>query len=246
MIYDRYAEVYDASGQVHFSLRMIAYLTDLLPRLGWRGESALDLACGTGTLALAYAQWGLRAYGVDGSAAMLRQAEAKALALGLSARFGRQDMRSFAVPEPVDLISCGYDSLNYLLEPGDVLSTFRRVAAELRPGGLFAFDVNTAWMYENVHDGTHFAEGEGLAVAVQGTYDRETRLAVAKLTGFVQREAVWERFDETHYQRAHTDAELAAALRVAGLTEVARYHCFAFDPPRADTARVMWVARAPG
>jgi triosephosphate isomerase len=86
VIYDRYAQVYDNSGQVHFSLRMIAYLSDLLPRFGWQGESALDLACGTGTLALAYAQWGLRAYGVDGSAAMLREAGCRWCLAGHSER----------------------------------------------------------------------------------------------------------------------------------------------------------------
>jgi hypothetical protein len=117
------------------------------------------------------------------------------------------------------------------------------VAAVLRPGGLFACDVNTIWMYENVHVGTHFSEGEGLAVVVQGTYDHDTRLATAAVVGFVRRDGLYERFAETHEQRAHGDEEIAAALAAAGLAEEARYHCFGFDPPRPDTPRTMWVAR---
>ncbi len=245
MIYDRYAEVYDASGQIHFSLRMISYLAELLPRLGWQGESALDLACGTGTLALSYAQRGWRAYGVDASAAMLAAARRKAAELALSVEFSQQDMRSFTLPERVDLVTCCYDSINYLLSVADLEATFRRVAAALQPGGLVAFDVNTPWMYENVHVGTHFAQGEGLAVVVQGVYNLATRLAVAEVVGFIRRDGLYERFTETHEQRAHSDEELAGALAAAGLVEVGRYRCFGFDPPGGETPRTMWVARLP-
>lgn len=245
MIYDRYAEVYDRSGQIHFSLRMISYLSDLMPRLGWQGDSALDLACGTGTLALSYAQRGWRTYGVDASAAMLAVARAKAAEMGLTVAFSQQDMRTFALPERVDLVTCCFDSLNYMLSVADLEAVCRRVAAALRPGGLFAFDVNTPWMYENTWSGTFFVQGEGLAVVIQGTYDPDTRLAVADLVGFVQRDDLYERFAETHEQRAHSAEEVTAALAAAGLVEVARYHCFGFDPPRPDTPRVMWVAKMP-
>jgi SAM-dependent methyltransferase len=245
MIYNRYAEVYDSSGQVHFSLRMIGYLTDLLPHHGWEGESALDLACGTGTLTLAYAQGGLRAYGVDASAPMLAQARQKAAELGLEARWSQQDMRAFSLPEQADLVTCCYDSLNYLLSEDDLRATFRQVAAVLRPGGLFVFDVNTPWMYENLGADTSFADGEDLGIVLQASYDRGTRLATWKLTGFVKREAMWERFDETHVQRSFATAELAGALSSAGLAEEGRYACFSLDVPQQDTSREMWVARKP-
>jgi SAM-dependent methyltransferase len=245
MIYDRYAEVYDRSGQIHFSLRVIAYLAELLPRLGFAGDSACDLACGTGTLALSFAQRGWRVYGVDASAAMLADARRKAVELGLPVEFSQQDMRYFALPEQVDLVTCCYDSSNYLLSPSDLAATFGRVARALKPGGLFLCDANTPWFYENVHVGTHFAEGEGVAVAVRGTFDPETREAVAELVGFVQRGALFERFQETHIQRAHTELEMQAALRAAGLEEVACYRCFGFDQPDVEATRLMWVARRP-
>lgn len=243
MIYDRYARVYDRSGQVHFSLRMIAYLSDLLPRHGWHGASALDLACGTGTLALAFAQWGLRAYGVDASPAMLAEARAKAAELGLSVEWSRQDMRGFSLPERVELVTCCYDSLNYLLSAADLHAACRRVAAVLLPGGLFAFDVNTPWLYENLGVEASFVDGDDLAVVLQTSYEGATRLATWKITGFVRQQALWERFDETHVQRSHEEGEIAAALAAAGLVAEARYTCFGFDPPRGDSSRVMWVAR---
>ncbi|MHB1134580.1 MAG: class I SAM-dependent DNA methyltransferase [Chloroflexota bacterium] len=243
MIYDRYAEIYDESGQVHFSLRMIAYLSELLPRQGFIGESMLDLACGTGTLALSFAQRGWRAYGIDASQAMLAQARRKATELGLAVESSQQDMRYFSLPAPVDLVTCCYDSVNYLLSVDDLVATFARVAAALRPGGLFLCDANTPWFYEHVHAGTHFTEGEGVSVAVLGTYDRASREAEAELVAFVRRGELWQRFAETHVQRAHTEVEMAAALAAAGLVEVGRYRCFGFDPPDLEAPRLLWAAR---
>jgi SAM-dependent methyltransferase len=66
-IYDKYAEVYDASGQIRFSLRMIPYVDQLLERQGLHVRSALDLACGTGTVAIALAAKGWTVYVVGGS-----------------------------------------------------------------------------------------------------------------------------------------------------------------------------------
>src|SRR5687768_8937568 len=50
-IYDRYAPLYDQSGQVRFALLTHMYLGELLARHPAPGRRALDLACGTGTLA---------------------------------------------------------------------------------------------------------------------------------------------------------------------------------------------------
>ncbi len=243
-IYERYAEIYDLSGQISFSVRMIPYLQEILEARGFTGQTMLDLACGTGTVAISFAQQGLRAYGVDASAAMLEQARAKAAEAGVAVEWSQQDMRDFTLPEPVDLVTCLYDSLNYMLSVEDLSRAFRRVAAALNPGGLFAFDVNTIWLYENIHaGGTFYSEADGLATIIQGTYDADKRQAVADIVGFVRRDALYERFAETHVQRAHTDDEIAQALAAAGLREEARYRCFDFKPADREAPKVMWVAR---
>ncbi len=243
MIYDRYAEVYDSSGQIHFSLRMIAYLAELLPCLGFAGTSACDLACGTGTLTLSLAQRGWRAWGVDRSAAMLAKAKLKAVELGLEVDWSQQDMREFSLPERVDLVTCCYDSINYLLALTELEATFRRVAGALKPGGLLLCDANTPWFYENAFAGTFFIEGEGVAMAIRSIYDSQTREAVTDLVGFARRGDLYERFQEVHVQRAHSEEEMAAALAASGLQELARYRCFGFDRPDSETPRIMWVAR---
>ncbi len=57
--------------------------------------------------------------------------------------FLRQDIRCLALPSRVDLITANFDTLNHLQTPGDLRRAFRRVAANLRPGGHFYFDILT-------------------------------------------------------------------------------------------------------
>ena len=77
-IYREYARVYDGSGQLGFSLKLIPYLNNILERHPVGGRTMLELACGTGTVALAFAEAGWRVYAIDGSAEMLKEARAKA------------------------------------------------------------------------------------------------------------------------------------------------------------------------
>src|SRR5689334_21494456 len=78
MIYHDYAPFYDGSGQLRFAVLSGQYLNELLARHPVAGRRALDLACGTGTLALLLADAGWDVIGLDSSAAMLAQARAKA------------------------------------------------------------------------------------------------------------------------------------------------------------------------
>jgi SAM-dependent methyltransferase len=94
-IYHQYAPFYDSSGQMRFVVLMGHYLGELLERHPAPGRRALDLACGTGTLALMLADQGWDVVGLDTSAAMLELAGAKAAALDTPGRatFVQGDMR---------------------------------------------------------------------------------------------------------------------------------------------------------
>src|SRR5215213_5009549 len=46
-----------------------------------------------------------------------------------------------------DLVLCLGDSVNYVLEPGEVDAAFASAARNLRPGGIYLFDVNNLEMY---------------------------------------------------------------------------------------------------
>ena len=247
-IYDQYADVYDASGQIAFSIKMIPYLDDLLQRHPPPGHSMLDLACGTGTVALGFAQQGWKVYGVDASSRMLAQARGKAEGTACLITLSQQDMRHFVLAHQVALVTCLYDSLNYMVTLSDLQQVIRQVAAVLLPGGVFMADMNTQESLEHVWgDKTLFVENDDLVLIMRSGYNRDTHRSTLHIVGFVRQEdGSYSRFDEHHTEVDYARAEVRAALEAAGLQVEGAYDCFSFDLVDERTRRIMWVARKRG
>src|SRR5438105_1693910 len=91
-IYHDYAPFYDGSGQIRFVILMGQYLREVLAAHPVAGRRALDLACGTGTLALILADAGWNVVGLDRSAAMLAIACDRAVELADRLTFIQGDM----------------------------------------------------------------------------------------------------------------------------------------------------------
>src|SRR5919205_1669822 len=111
-IYHDYAPFYDGSGQIRFAVLIGQYLDEVLARHPVGGRRALDLACGTGTLALILADAGWDVVGLDSSEPMLALARAKAEDAGLAGRltFVHGDMRALHPPaaEPLRMEDGGW------------------------------------------------------------------------------------------------------------------------------------------
>ncbi len=249
MIYDRYAALYDASGQVRFALLVAVYLRELLAHHPVDGRRMLDLACGTGTLALSLAGEGWHALGLDSSPAMIAQARAKAAGATLagSASFRLGDMRRAADvvgAASFDLVTCTYDSLNYMTSADDLLACFGSAAQALAPGGLFIGDMNTRHFLEFDWGECAVREQEGFVQVEQSHFDPATATSTMVLTGFVgDDDEGYERFDETHVERAYPAAQVEDLLARAGLTVEARYDSFTTSSPGPRAQRIFWAAR---
>ena len=243
-IYQHYAQVYDQSGQLAFSLRMIPYLKGLLSEHPVAGRLMIDLACGTGTVAVAMARAGWRVWGIDFSAAMLAQARSKATDAGLEVRWSQQDMRQFALPEQVDLVTCLYDSMNYMLSSEELLAVFSHTRSALRPGGVFMFDMNTAQAFATRwNDETYFTDSDALSTVLKSQYDEYRQRTSVTVTCFCRVGDLYHKVQERHTEQAYPPEQIATFLRDAGLTVEAAYDCFTTEPPSEESARIMWVAR---
>lgn len=140
--YQSFASVYDVLlGDIMFPL-LRRNFEWLVRQYGVEFHSVADVACGTGSFVNYLAQWKVRVFGIDRSPAMLRIARLKNQSNG--AIFLQQDMRQLKLPHPVDLITCNFDSLNYLLTIPDLLKAFNRFNANLDIGGNLIFDMITA------------------------------------------------------------------------------------------------------
>jgi len=244
--YGAYAEVYDRSGQLAFSLRMIRYLRTLLERHPVEGRRLLELACGTGTVAVAMAGDGWGVYGVDASEAMLFEARRKAEEAGVAIAFSRQDMRTFSLPERVDLATCLYDSMNYMLTSEDLVAAFRRVYQVLEPGGLFLFDMNTAYALAVLWDDeVHVSDEEDMTVIFSSHYDEHRQRVTVQATVFERRGEAYRKIQEEHTEQAYPPEQVATLLTDVGFRVEAYYDCFSFIRAYDGSYRIMWVARKP-
>jgi SAM-dependent methyltransferase len=125
----------------------------------WRGliaerrpRTVLELACGTGRIALPLAaalhaaEPDFRFVGLDRSTEFLGRARARLadLPANIAGRvtFVQGDMRSFALGERFDLIILAYNSFSFLFEIDDQLQCLAAVRDHLAPGGVFAIDLH--------------------------------------------------------------------------------------------------------
>lgn len=107
------------------------------------GGPVVELAVGTGRIAVPVAAAGVRVIGIDQSRAMLDVAQAYAEREGVTDRveLRQGDLREPPVTERVPLVICPFRSLLHLADPGEKLRALRAAHALLEPGGRFVFDV---------------------------------------------------------------------------------------------------------
>lgn len=243
--YRGFAEIYDRVMR-HVGYQMWAdYVGELCRLYQVAPQTALDLACGTGSTTFPLARMGIQVTGLDRSPEMLARARRRAAGAGLGVAFREGDMRRFEVDSPVDLVTCLYDSINYVLVPEELVSVCNCVFRALRPGGLFIFDANTPYRLSSVDDEPMFFDEEDFCLVWRNSYDPLTMIWRAELTGFVRRRELFERFREVHEERAYAPQELADAVTRGGLELLGMFGAFGFDAVDERTARVYVVARRP-
>ena len=135
--YDPFAAVYDvwASDMTED----VPYYVELAREVP--DGPIVELAVGNGRVAVPVAlETGRRVIGIDASSAMLAQARVRAEQTGADLDLREGDMRDFTLDEPAALVYCPFRSLLHLPTWQDKRRVFERVAANLRPGGRFAWN----------------------------------------------------------------------------------------------------------
>lgn len=208
----------------------------------------LDLGCGTGTLTEILAALGYDMIGVDISPDMIQVAMEKREESGNDIMYLCQDMRELELYSTVGTILCICDSINYLLEPKEVIETLKRINNYLYPKGLFIFDFNTDYKYEKVIGNTTIAENrEDCSFIWDNFYDAKSRINEYDLTIFVKEEDdLFRRFEEVHYQRGYAYEEMVDLVKKAGLEMVCALDSDSDGPVTKKTERVLMVCREKG
>lgn len=110
-----------------------------------RQEHILDLACGDGRIGLALAIEGFRVDGLELSADMLDQCDARLVhesdEVRERLRFFEGDMCNFSLPYRYELIILGATSISLLLRHEERVCLFNSVRRHMKSNGKFIFDI---------------------------------------------------------------------------------------------------------
>ena len=162
--YDKFSKYYDAimgdrSADTDRLARMIRNASP-------SATSVLELACGTGILMQGLSK-SYKMVGIDRSLGMLAEARRRMPRAILI----EGDMRTFTLPEKVDVVVCPFDSINHLSSFSDWQAVFEAVRKSLKPGGVFIFDINTIGRLEALSNGrpwlNYFSANDFLIMKVQ-------------------------------------------------------------------------------
>lgn len=210
-----------------------------------QASSACDLCCGTGNLALQLAGRGIRTYAADLSPHMCHIAKEKARKAKLPVRVLCADMRTFRLPEQVDLITCECDALNHVPHKRDLQRVAKSAARALRPGGYFAFDVNNRLAFERVWSNTWFLDKDPVAMVMHGGHRPGSDNAWTDVEWFVREGKRWQRHHERVEEVCWSVEEIRQALKDAGFDRLRRWDAAPFfnDPLVRRGNRTFWLAR---
>lgn len=129
--YDEIMEVIEYDGWINLTKK---YLTS--------SSKVLDLACGSGTFAVSLANDGYTVSALDLSKEIIDVAKEKAIMNHVEIDFKVKDMTNFKYEETFDVITCFFDSVNFLTKE-EVAKMMDSVYENLKEEGYFIFDLFT-------------------------------------------------------------------------------------------------------
>lgn len=245
--YSEFAAVYDLFMDNIPYEAWSEYLIDLLKEYGIEDGLVLDLGCGTGTMTELLATAGYDMIGVDCAADMLNIAIEKREQSGHHILYLNQDMREFELYGTVRAVVSICDCLNYITEEAELLEVFRLVNNYLDPGGVFIFDMNTVYKYSQIGEATIAENREEGSFIWENMYYEEEQINEYELTLFLPEEdGRFQKYVETHVQKAYTIETIRALLETAGMEFIAAYDAFTREPVKVESERMYIIARERG
>ncbi|MBN2090928.1 class I SAM-dependent methyltransferase [candidate division KSB1 bacterium] len=229
--YQRLAAFYDTDWG-SFTNLYVPFLKLLDQEFHLAGKKILDIACGTGNLALILAGMGCKVTGLDRSSAMLDIARVKCK--NYSICFLVDKMQSFDLgDEQFDFIFNTFDSINYLLTLEEIKQFFTQVYQALKSDGYFIFDINTEHAFGYHHLGTFNREINGVRFIQKHSFDPQHCI---ETTCFL-----FDDGEEIHKQKGYPKVQIENLLAMVKFQIIACYRAFNLMPADENTERLLFL-----
>lgn len=230
---DDFSRIY--SGKWDLWSRFVwPFLSKALVRKNIQGGLWLDLCCGCGSLLQRAASHGFTCFGLDISMSQLRHAREKAP----SAQLVCGDIRSFPLSKEFNVVTCIFDSINYVLSTDEITAVFENVYADLTSDGLFLFDIKTTLGFRNERSKI-LRDGQTLVV-FESKFNPSSSRHVFRVDGFIQEEDRYRRYSEEHVQRAYPEEIIEQLLVEAGFS-FTKHDGESFGKARKTSRRLVYL-----
>lgn len=192
----------------------------------------LDAACGTGTLLHKLRKTGWASMGTDLSPAMIHTARKKDSALPV----GVANLLAMPFNGSFNLVTCLFDSLNFILDETDLARAFRELHAVLDDGGILYTDIITERMVTEHFEGQSWSEeNDGFTSRWSSVYDRKQAIAESSVRVNTGATSVIR-------ERVHAPAMVEELIKQAGFQILAAVDAENWKSPRRKTTRIDFVA----
>lgn len=241
--YSAFASVYDIMQYDVDYDKWIHILTEKIRMYRPMARNVLELACGTGTMAIGLAQAGYILEGIDLSEDMLVIANQKAQEQQVKLKLYQQDLITFNTKKQYDVIFSMCDGMNYVVEDGDLNKTVLNVYNHLQEEGLYLFDLSTRYKLKEIIGNHTFAETfEEEAYIWENEFHEETDRLSFLLTLFKEEEGHYVRYEEYHVQRAY-DVEYVKSVLQSNFEILEVVDGDTFETYSEQSHRVCFIAK---
>lgn len=222
------------------------------------GAGLLEIACGTGRVAIRLAQDGINVVGIDHSSTMLEVARQKSLGLH-NVRWVQADMRSFELAEVVGLVIIPGHAFQNLNSPQDQVACLECIKRHLSPSGILVVHLDhqdLTWLgdlkkekggiFEPAERFQHPKTKRQIHTYRAWSFERATQTAIAQ--------TAWEEIGMGGQvvERWQTDPirlhcvfrfEMEHLLARVGFALEGLYGDFFRQPLQEESTEMIWVAR---
>lgn len=219
------------------------YITNLLSENSVSEGILLDAACGTGVLSEMLAEKGYDVIGVDMSEEMLSKALERKAENGSATLYLCQNLAELDLFGTINCAVCTLDSINHITDPQDVTVAFEKIGLFMEKGGVFIFDVNTAYKHREILGNNAFIfDTEDVFCSWQNELDEETDEVHIYLDLFAPGEdGLYERYCEDFSEVIYERDFLEKALENAGFKIKNVYDDLTYNPLNEKSQRAVYV-----
>lgn len=244
--YKDFAFVYDElMNEVDYN-NWVDYIEQIIKHKEANVQNILELACGTGNLTIPLTKKNYDIAAIDISEEMLSVAREKAEKEGVELVLLQQDISELEFDvENLDCVLCACDGFNYLTYDDEIENVFEKSYELLKDGGMFIFDISSFYKLSQVLGNNMYGENRAdIAYMWQNYFDPEENMVEMELAFFVKNEeGSFDRFEETHHQRAYTEREIKKMLKMAGFKDISIYGDFTLESPKEDAQRIFFACK---